>query len=99
MRGGCFDLACGVGVTQRPLISTATREKLCSYARERSRAPFCFAKNEGKMSAAGLVRNNLTWIYSLTGIFLLGYISSMQTATLVALAEPNRLRIVELLRD
>ena len=29
----------------------------------------------------------------------MGYISSMQTATLVALAEPNRLRIVELLRD
>lgn len=36
--------------------------------------------------------------YTLTGIFLLWYIVIMQT-TLTALAEPNRLRIVELLRD
>jgi DNA-binding transcriptional ArsR family regulator len=34
----------------------------------------------------------------LTGIFLLGYIIVMKT-TLNALAEPNRLHIVELLRD
>jgi DNA-binding transcriptional ArsR family regulator len=36
--------------------------------------------------------------YSLTGIFLFGYIVFMKT-TLNALAEPNRLHIVELLRD
>src|SRR5438309_279073 len=36
-------------------------------------------------------------IYTLTGIFLQGYICPMQ-ATLSALAEPNRRQIVELLR-
>jgi DNA-binding transcriptional ArsR family regulator len=36
-------------------------------------------------------------IYSLTGIFLFGYILSMKEI-LQALAEPNRFRIVELLR-
>jgi DNA-binding transcriptional ArsR family regulator len=35
--------------------------------------------------------------YSLTGIFFLEYIVTMNTMTLTALAEPNRLRIVELL--
>lgn len=38
-------------------------------------------------------------IYSLTGIFLQGYIKRMNSETLSALAEPTRLRIVELLRD
>jgi DNA-binding transcriptional ArsR family regulator len=38
-------------------------------------------------------------LYSLTGIFLSGYIIAMNTTTLSALAEPSRLRIVELLRD
>ena len=37
-------------------------------------------------------------VYSLTDIFLLWYITAMYR-TLSALAEPNRLRIVELLRD
>jgi DNA-binding transcriptional ArsR family regulator len=35
----------------------------------------------------------------LTRIYPLGYIQSMDTMTLSALAEPNRLRIVEMLRD
>ena len=38
-------------------------------------------------------------LYSLTGIYLLGYTQLMNNTTLSALAEPNRLRIVELLRD
>jgi DNA-binding transcriptional ArsR family regulator len=38
-------------------------------------------------------------IYSLTGIFLFGYIQAMNTTTFGALAEPNRFRIVELLRE
>ena len=37
--------------------------------------------------------------YSLTRIFLLWYITLVNAMTLSALAEPNRLRIVELLRD
>ena len=41
----------------------------------------------------------IDFVYSLTGIFLLGYISSMNTETLAALAEPNRLKIVELLKE
>lgn len=41
----------------------------------------------------------LNLIYSLAGIFLLRYIMPMNTITLSALAEPNRLRIVEMLRD
>ena len=38
-------------------------------------------------------------LYSLTGIFLFGYIRAMNTTTFSALAEPNRFRIVELLRE
>ena len=41
----------------------------------------------------------MAFVYSLTGIYLFGYIQIMNTTTLSALAEPNRLRIVELLRD
>lgn len=37
-------------------------------------------------------------VYALTSIFPLQYINPMNTTTLSALAEPNRLRIVELLR-
>jgi DNA-binding transcriptional ArsR family regulator len=38
-------------------------------------------------------------LYSLTGIFLFGYIQAMNTTTFSALAEPSRFRIVELLRE
>jgi DNA-binding transcriptional ArsR family regulator len=38
-------------------------------------------------------------IYALTRIFSLGYTRDMLTTPLSAIAEPNRMRIVELLRD
>lgn len=40
----------------------------------------------------------MAFLYSLTGILEFIYISSMKTNTITALAEPNRLHIVELLR-
>ncbi len=46
-----------------------------------------------------MLQNKSLIVYSLTGIFLFGYTRFMNTTTLTALAEPNRLRIVELLRD
>src|ERR1700690_2845236 len=45
------------------------------------------------------ISKKIRTLYSLTRIFFIGYIKDMNTAFLTALAEPNRMRIVELLRD
>jgi DNA-binding transcriptional ArsR family regulator len=45
------------------------------------------------------VRLVICTVYALTGIFMLVYIQIMKAAFLSALSEPNRLQIVELLRD
>jgi DNA-binding transcriptional ArsR family regulator len=60
-----------------------------------------FHKNQAQLELArpAIILYNLLRLYSLKSIFLSAYTHSMNTTTLSALAEPNRLRIVELLRD
>lgn len=61
-----------------------------------------YAKNEGAVkSTAGkvFISTGLIYLYALTSIFLVVYIKNMNIIPLTALAEPNRLQIVELLRD